>query len=137
MEFVDDIIGAQPNLAGVRTLRKCTLAFALTWQLALAGGKKGPRLLITGGAAPAPEDTPTVGDEPVNIVDGAKGTMVLGSLLDPPLSFLPALRAMVAAVREEARKTFSKLRTTASGCPCKPGHGEGASRGLCCQGRNL
>ena len=96
---------------------KCAMAFVLTWQLALAEGKKGPRLLITGGEPPAPEDTPTVGDEPVSAADKAKGTMLLGSLVDPPLSFLSALRTMLAPVRAEAPKKFAKLQNNGFGLP--------------------
>ena len=86
-------------------------------QLVLASGKKGPRLLVTGGPLRPGEDVPSVDGTPLSLTEGGRGVPILGSLVDPELSFLPALRAVEAAVRREARQVFSKLRHNGFGLP--------------------
>ena len=116
-EFVDDLVGAQPELRGTHTVCKAFSAFVHMWRLAIAGGQKGPRLLVTGHEELKVEDLPEVAGHSVVQVEAGKATPLLGSLIDPLLTFTPALRAVGAEIREAARRTFAKLQSNGFGLP--------------------
>ena len=56
------------------------------WRLAVAGGQKGPRLLVTGHEELKAEDLPEVAGHSVVQVEAGKATPLLGSLISTPCS---------------------------------------------------
>ena len=115
MIFVDDSIGCQGSLRGLHILCRSMDAFLQRWQLALATGKKGPRVLAI--EAPNPGVDLKMGGTQVRVVEDDDAIPVLGSWIDPLLSFAPALRKTTAQVREEARRNFAALQGNGFGLP--------------------
>ena len=101
-QLIDESNASQGMLAGVRAVCKCLNAFVERWQLALAEGKKRPRLLVVGRAPPRGEDIPKIGRDAMQVVEESGSALVFGARLNPALASEQQLKETLGVVRAEA-----------------------------------